>query len=62
MAIPTKVYQDTLGLSDGVSLWSKPLQITVLPEEKVPEFLFAIPMLLICVISVIVFYGIMFEK
>ncbi len=36
-------------------LWSEPLQITVLPE-KVPEFPFAIPILLAGIMSILVFY------
>lgn len=42
-------------------LWSEPLQIVVLPE-KVPEFPFAVPMLLIGFVSVIVFYRIKFRR
>jgi len=42
-------------------LWSKPLQITVLPE-KVPEFSFTIPIFLISFVSVIVFYSVKFQK
>ena len=48
------VYDNTTKLVDGY-VWSKPLQITVLPE-KVPEFPFAIPILLISIASMIVFY------
>ena len=51
----------------GIPLWSKPLQITILPEkymqnetntsiQKIPEFPFAIPILLISVISILAFY------
>ena len=36
-------------------LWSKPTQITILPE-KIPEFPFAIPVMLIGIILVIAFY------
>lgn len=42
-------------------LWSKPIQITILPE-KVPEFPFAIPILLISITSLIVFYRMKFSK
>ncbi len=42
-------------------IWSKPLQITILPE-KVPEFPFAVPILLISITSLIVFYRIRIRK
>ncbi len=43
------------------SLWSKPIQITVLPE-KVPEFPFTIPILLIGIVSTITFYRMKYRK
>jgi hypothetical protein len=43
------------------SLWSEPLQITILPE-KVPEFSFAIPILLVSITSLIIFYRIKLGK
>lgn len=53
------------GLSSVEPIWSKPLQITVLPEKYVetaiPEFPFAIPVLVISIVSVIIFYRIKFR-
>lgn len=43
------------------SLWSKPLQITILPE-KVPEFPFAITIFLASITSLILFYRIKFQN
>ena len=37
-------------------LLSQPVDLTVLPEEKVPEFPFAIPVLLFSIMSILVFY------
>ncbi len=45
------------GASDSTVLWSKPLQITVLPE-KVPEFPFAQIILVLGIISSVVIYRI----
>jgi hypothetical protein len=56
----------------GIALWSKPLQITVLPEQyvqnetvstipKIPEFPFAVPVLIIGLVSLLVFYRIKFK-
>ena len=42
-------------------LWSKPLQITILPE-KVPEFPFTVAILLVGMVSAIVFYRTKFGK
>lgn len=47
--------------SKTITLWSKPLQITVLPE-KVPEFPFAQIILVFGVISIVVIYRIRFVK
>jgi hypothetical protein len=47
--------------SKTITLWSKPLQITVLPENA-PEFSFAVPVLLIGILSTIVFYRMKFRK
>ncbi len=48
---------DFYGQGQVESLWSKPLQITVLPE-KVPEFPIALLIMLIGVASAVVFYKI----
>ncbi|MGI0058442.1 MAG: hypothetical protein ACREBJ_01630 [Nitrosotalea sp.] len=42
-------------------IWSKPMQITILPE-KVPEFPFAIPILLVSITSLIIFYRLKFKN
>lgn len=57
----TMAYFQLGGSAHYTSLWSKPLQITVLPE-KVPEFPFTIPVLLISVASLIVFTRLRFGK
>ncbi len=49
----------TNNLDSVEPLWSKPLQITILPE-KVPEFPFAIPVFIISIASLIVFYRMKF--
>lgn len=60
------------GLSSAEPVWSKPLQITVLPEKyienkddssitKAPEFPFALPMLLVGITSLILLYRIKFK-
>ncbi|HET7336706.1 MAG TPA: hypothetical protein VFJ23_02315 [Candidatus Nitrosotalea sp.] len=48
-------------MSKTIVLWSKPLEIIILPE-KVPEFPFAVPILLIGIVSVMGFYSIRFRK
>lgn len=52
---------DNVAPTSFQSLWSKPVQITVLPE-RIPEFSFTIPILLTSFISVILFYRIRFRK
>jgi hypothetical protein len=44
----------------GIDLWSKPLQITV-TNETIPEFPFAIPVFLVSITSLIIFYRIKFR-
>ena len=62
-----KFNSSNTGRFNGMPLWSKPLQITVLPEKyvqnetnssvsKIPEFPLAIPILLIGIMSILVFY------
>ncbi len=48
-------------LSSAEHLWSKPLRITILPE-KIPEFPFAVSILLASFVSVIVSYRIRIRK
>ena len=43
-------------------LLSPPIDFTVLPEEKVPEFPFAVTILLVSIVSTIVFYRVKFER
>lgn len=49
------------GSDSYVSLWSKPVQITILPE-KIPEFPFTGPILLASFVSVVAFYRIGLKK
>ena len=62
-----KFNSSNAGGFNGMPLWSKPLQITVLPEKyvqnetnssvsKIPEFPLAIPILLIGIMSILVLY------
>ena len=51
-----RVVGDVNGTCTTVFLWSQPVDLTVLPEEKVPEFPFAIPILLIGIMSILVLY------
>ncbi len=61
-----------VGVYHPYAVWSKPIQITVLPESyvqnetspappKAPEFPFAIPVLLASIASLIIFYRIKFR-
>jgi hypothetical protein len=51
-----EILGDVNGTCTGVPLWSQPVDLTVLPEEKVPEFPFTIPILLAGITSILVFY------
>lgn len=45
-----------------VYLWSQPINLTIFPSDKIPEFPFAIPILLMGITSSIVFYRMKFRK
>lgn len=51
-----EILGDVNGTCTRVFLWSQPIDLTVFPEEKVPEFPLAIPILLIGIMSILVFY------
>ncbi len=56
MASAARFVGDVNGQCSMVYLWSQPVELTVYPEGKVPEFPYALPILLIGFISVIIFY------
>jgi predicted secreted protein with PEFG-CTERM motif len=47
---------------DGGNSFNKGIDLDLLPESAVPEFPFAIPVLLISIVSIIVFYKMRFRK
>lgn len=51
---------DVNGMCTRVFVWSQPVDL-VLGNTKSPEFPFAIPVLMISIVSVIVFYKIKFR-
>jgi len=51
-----QILGDVNGTCTRVFLWSQPVDLTVLAQDKVPEFPLAVPILLISIISVIAFY------
>jgi hypothetical protein len=57
---PIFVYDENMVQLGGGLLWSKPLQITVL-AEKIPEYPFAVPVLIISFVSLLIFYRIKFK-
>ena len=58
MAAVGEILGDVNGTCTRVFLWSQPIDLTIFPEEKVPEFPFAVTVLMIGIVSVIVFYRI----
>ena len=57
-----EILGDVNGTCTRVFLWSQPIDVTILPEEKLPEFPFAIPVMLIGIVSVIAFYRVKFRN
>lgn len=52
-----RLFGDVNGKCTIVYLWSNPAQI-IIPPEKVPEFPFAVPILIISITSLLIFYRI----
>jgi hypothetical protein len=54
-----------LGDIDGkctmVNLWSKPINLTIFPSDKIQEFPFAVPILLVSIASLMIIYRLKFE-
>lgn len=61
MKVFARVIGDVGGTCTTVFLWSQPVDLTILPPEKIPEFPFVIPILMISIISVIIFYKVKFR-
>ena len=49
-----RFFGDINGTCQMVYLWSQPVDLTILPEEKIPEFPFAVPVFVISVTSLII--------
>ena len=61
LAAVGEILGDVNGTCTRVFLWSQPIDITILQEEKVPEFPFAIPVLIASITSLIIFYRMEFK-
>ncbi len=61
IATVARLLGDVNGTCSMVYLWSQPVQLTILPPEKVPEFPFAIPVFIISIASLIIFYRMKFR-